>query len=41
MKGEDVCASIGHSYTISFHFFPSVKSIPVLVFGGGDALLRT
>lgn len=31
MKGKDVCDSIGHSYTISFHLFPSVKSIPVLL----------
>lgn len=30
MKGRDVCDSIGHSYAVSFHLFPSVKSIPVL-----------
>lgn len=36
MKGKDVCGSIGHSYAISFHLFPSVKSIPVLFFSDGD-----
>lgn len=41
MKGKDVCASTGHSYTISLHLSPTVKSIPVLFSGGGDALLRT
>lgn len=30
MKGRDVCDSIGHSHAVSFHLFPSVKSIPVL-----------